>query len=111
MEQLMDFGVKALIIQTLIIAFCTLGWVQWIKNFISFSDKNKKYYAVISLVVTVVCVIMNSKIIPAWLTFFWNSIAVCNAFVQLAYEAIIEGAQNMIKRFMVNAVDTQKKEV
>lgn len=106
----MDFDVKVLIIQTLIIAFCTLGWVQWIKNFIVFSDKNKKYYALISLVVTIVCVIMNSKYVPELVTFFWNGITLANAVVQLAYEAIIEGFRDMIKKSLNNIADRITKE-
>jgi len=107
MENLMKFDVTVLVTQTLIIAFCTLGWVQWLKNFIFFTDK--KWYAVISLLVTIICVIMNSKPIPAWLTFFWNSITLCNAAVQIAYEAIIEGVQSWIKRIMGSASIEAKK--
>ena len=92
--------VTVLVTQTLIIAVCTLGWVQWLKNFIT--PAYKKWYAVISLLVTIICVIMNSEIIPGWVTFFWNGIALCNAVVQLAYEAVVNGLQNMIGKVMGN---------
>ena len=97
----MDFNVAVLVTQTLIIAVCTLGWVQWLKNFIN--PANKKWYAVISLFVTIICVTMNSEIIPEWVTFFWNGVALCNAVVQLAYEAVINGLQNMIGKAMGSA--------
>ena len=98
MEQLARLDIAVLVTQTIVIAVCTLGWVQWLKNFIT--PAHKKWYAVISLIVTIICVIMNSELMPDWVTFFWNGIALCNAVVQLAYEAVVTGLQNMIVKVM-----------
>jgi hypothetical protein len=108
MEKLMEFNVALLITQTLIIAVCTLGWVQWLKNFIC--PANKKWYAVISLLVTIICVVMNSEYIPDWIIYFWNSIALCNAVVQLAYEAVVSGLQNLISKAMGSTVQEISKQ-
>lgn len=97
----MEFDITMLVTQTLIIAVCTLGWVQWLKNFIN--PSSKKWYAVLSLLITIICVVMNSEVIPKWLTCFWNGVALCNAVVQLAYEAVVSGLQNMIGKALGNA--------
>ena len=108
MEYFMEFEVSILVTQVLIIAVEVLGNVQLLKHFIKLQNGNSWKYAIVSLVVTCICVFMNTKFIPPPATYIFNMVALVTAAVQLAYDAIIQGLNNFISRAMGNIAEKNR---
>lgn len=102
MEYFMEFNISILATQVLIIAIEVLGNVQLLKNLIKVKNCNLWKYSIVSLIVTLVCVWMNTKYIPPHITYIFNMTALVTAVVQLAYDAIIQGLNNFITKAMGN---------
>ena len=107
MDYFMEFNVSILVTQVLIIAIEVLGNVQLLKNLIKVKTCDTWKYTLVSLAVTLVCVGMNTKYIPPHVTYIFNMTALVTAAVQLAYDAIIQGLNNLITKAMGNL--TEKK--
>jgi hypothetical protein len=102
MEQLMDFDVKVLVVQVLVMSIEVLGITQWLKHFIRLENGHSRFYALIALACTFICVFANTKYTPPAVTYIFNMVALVMAVVQLAYEAVINGLQNMVGKAMGN---------
>ena len=100
----MEFEVSILITQVLIIAVEVLGNVQLLKHFIKLQNGNSWKYAIVSLVITCICVFMNTKFVPPPVTYIFNMVALVTAAVQLAYDAILQGFRGLITKAMDNIV-------
>jgi hypothetical protein len=96
----MDFDVKMLITQVLVISVEVLGITQYLKHFIRLENGYSRYYALVALACTIICVFINTKYTPPGVTYIFNMVALVTAVVQLAYEAVVRGLQNMILRVM-----------
>jgi hypothetical protein len=100
MEYFMEFNISMLTTQVLIIAIEVLGNVQLLKHFIRLRNGNSWKYAVVSLIITLICVGMNTKYIPPNVTYIFNMTALVTAAVQLAYDSILQGFNNFISKAM-----------
>jgi len=98
----MDFNVEMLIVQVLVISVEVLGITQYLKHFIRLENGHSRYYALVALAITILCVFVNTKYTPPAVTYIFNMVALVIAVVQLAYEAVINGLQNMVGRAMGN---------
>ncbi|MDR2923431.1 MAG: hypothetical protein LBU85_08845 [Treponema sp.] len=99
---LVDIDVRILIVQVLVMSLEVLGITQFLKHFIRLENGHSRYYALVALGCTIVCVIMNTKYTPIAVTYIFNMVALVIAVVQLAYEAVINGLRNMVGKAMGN---------
>jgi len=87
-----------LVIRVLIISVSTIGLVQWLKNFIN--PKHKRGYAIVSLFITSICVVMHSPYVPAAITVMFSLFSCALAVNQIAYDYIIRGVQSLVEKVM-----------
>jgi hypothetical protein len=99
MSELMEFDLQALIMHVGIIAFSGVGIVQWCKNYVKPCDirEKRKKYATISFLVALIMAIVQSRMVPDWLTFIINLFVLGLSAQQIAHEYIMTAFQNFVK--------------
>jgi len=99
----MTYDISLFFTQVVVIAIEVLGISQLLKNFIVFKKGETKWYSLVALGVTAVCVCMNMVFMPTMITTLFNMVALVTAIVQLGYEAILQGIPNLINSLLSKA--------
>jgi hypothetical protein len=93
-----EINVELLIVIVLIVAIETIGCVQWLKNYVV--CKNKRFYAVVSLLVLIPCAFVHTHLFPEiWETVF-DIYFLSLAVIQLAWDVIVKSVPNLVTRVL-----------
>jgi hypothetical protein len=88
MDQLMAINVSTLVTHVIIVAFATLGNVEWLKNWIH--PEKKRVYSLLSLILLSISAVMQMPFVPKWVTTFYNLFTLGNSFIQFGHTALIK---------------------
>ena len=101
MEEIISISPDTLGTLVIVIAIEVVGIVQFLKNFLP--AHYGRGYAVISLLVTAGCSMMNTTLVPPLATAIFDTTFLALAVVQLAYETVVNGIPALVERAMQGA--------
>jgi len=67
-----------------------IGVVEFLKNFINTKKAGNKTYAILSLLVTCTCAIMNTPLVSHFTTAIFNIVVLSLAVTQCGYQVIVK---------------------
>ncbi|MCQ2209250.1 MAG: hypothetical protein MJZ34_03055 [Paludibacteraceae bacterium] len=92
----------------LFIAVCTVGIIQLVKNFLKAKARKGKVITVYTIIVTAVLCLLNSELVPQYVTVIVDLFAIATASCQLAWDVLAQAFPNAIETVFNKVLDTKK---